>query len=165
VEDVPRVLAETGRDAIDAFVLDDVLEHLVDPRVALRTLNQCQKLGGLLFLQQMDLDSLGHKLFRRHWYYLQPAAHMFYFSERTLRALLETVGYQVKHIVRPQPLRSLRRTLSRTLPGAASKLLRAALRHPNAQRKPSYLTCRLRSADDMFLVVAAKARSSQAGAG
>jgi SAM-dependent methyltransferase len=158
-EDLPRVLAETGRNSVDAFVLDDVLEHLVDPRVALRTLNQCQKPGGLLFLQQMDLDSLGHRLFGRQWYYLQPAAHMFYFSERTLRALLGTAGYEVKHIVRPHLLTSVRRTLLRTLPGAASKLLRAALRHPKAQRKPSYLTCRLRSADDMFLVVATKRTS------
>jgi 2-polyprenyl-3-methyl-5-hydroxy-6-metoxy-1,4-benzoquinol methylase len=156
VDDLPRVLAETGRGSVDAFVLDDVLEHLVDPRFALRTLSQCQQPGGLLFLQQMDLDSLGHKLFQRNWYYLQPAAHMFYFSERTLRALLGTVGYEIKRVVRPRLLTNLRRTLSRTMPGAASKLLRAAISQPKTKRKPSYLTCRLRSADDMFLVVAAK---------
>jgi 2-polyprenyl-3-methyl-5-hydroxy-6-metoxy-1,4-benzoquinol methylase len=156
VQDLPRVLKERGQTHVDVFVLDDVLEHLVDPESALRTLRSCQQPGGLLMLQQMDLDSLGHRLFQRHWYYLQPAAHMFYFSERTLRALLDRVGYDVQRVVRPALLRNLRRTMSRTLPGAALKLARAGARGKHADRKPSYLTCRFRSADDMFLVIAQK---------
>jgi 2-polyprenyl-3-methyl-5-hydroxy-6-metoxy-1,4-benzoquinol methylase len=156
VEDLPSVLGERGTSHVDVFVLDDVLEHLVDPRVALRTLSRCQRQGGLLFLQQMDLDSLGHRLFARHWYYLQPAAHMFYFDERTLRALLASSGYEIKRIVRPRLLKNLRRTLLRTLPGAAAKLARAAVSGKQGRAKPSYLTCRLRSADDMFLAVAEK---------
>jgi 2-polyprenyl-3-methyl-5-hydroxy-6-metoxy-1,4-benzoquinol methylase len=154
VQDIPRVLSETGRAHVDAFVLDDVLEHLVDPAEALRVLRSCQRPGGRLFLQQMDLDSLGHRVFRRHWYYLQPAAHMYYFSEATLSALLHKVGYAVERVVRPALLSNVRRTLSRTLPGAGLKLVRSALPGHTPRRKPSYLTRRLRSADDMFLVVA-----------
>lgn len=156
VADLPRVLADRGEDHVDIIVLDDVLEHLVDPSAALRTLSACQEAGGLVLLQQMDLDSLGHRLFRRHWYYLQPAAHMFYFSERTLRALLDRAGYDVRRIVRPTLFRNLSRTVSRTLPGAAIKLARAAAQGDRTQRKPSYLACRLRSADDTFLVIAEK---------
>jgi 2-polyprenyl-3-methyl-5-hydroxy-6-metoxy-1,4-benzoquinol methylase len=151
VHDLPRVLKERRQAHVDTLVLDDVLEHLVDPLSALRTLRSCQQPGGLLMLQQMDLDSLGHRLFQRHWYYLQPAAHMFYFSERSLRALLDRVGYDVRRVVRPALFRNVRRTVSRTLPGAALKLARARAR---GTHKPSYLSLRLRSADDMFLVVA-----------
>jgi 2-polyprenyl-3-methyl-5-hydroxy-6-metoxy-1,4-benzoquinol methylase len=152
-EDLPRVLRECNRSHVDAFVLDDVLEHLVDPAAALRALSESQHAGGWLFLQQMDVDSLGHKLFRRHWYYLQPAAHMYYFRERTLRALLQRFGYDVVRIVRPALLRNLRRTLTRTWPGAALKFVRSRFARGG---KPSYLTQRLRSADDMFLVIAQK---------
>lgn len=155
VDDLPRVLADTRRTHVDAFTLDDVLEHLADPRAALERLKSVQHAGGLLFLQQMDLDSLGHKLFRRHWYYLQPAAHMYYFNERSLRRLLDQVGYDVISVQRPGIARNLRRTLTRTLPGAALRLLRT-LGRPGAHGKPSYLTRRFRSADDMFLVIARK---------
>jgi 2-polyprenyl-3-methyl-5-hydroxy-6-metoxy-1,4-benzoquinol methylase len=162
-EELPRVLTERGLTHVDVIALDDVLEHLVDPTVALRTFHACQQPGGLLLLQQMDLDSLGHRLFQRHWYYLQPAAHMFYFRERTLAALLDRVGYDVRQVIRPALLRNLRRTATRTFPGAALKLARAAVQTRGSARrphkKPSYLTCRLRSADDMFLVIAEKRRS------
>jgi len=150
---LPRVLTERGLRHVDVFVLDDVLEHLVDPGLALQTLSQAQQPQGLLILKQMDLESLGHRVFRRHWYYLQPAAHMFYFNEHTLRALLDRAGYTVTQVIRPSLPLNLRRTLSRTLPGAAVKLARALAR---PKRKPSYLSCRLRSADDMFTVIAEK---------
>lgn len=68
VDAVPRVLTERGLTHVDVFVLDDVLEHLVDPRLALQTLSLAQQPRGLLILKQMDLDSLGHRLFQRHWY-------------------------------------------------------------------------------------------------
>ncbi|HEY2736694.1 MAG TPA: class I SAM-dependent methyltransferase [Polyangiales bacterium] len=151
IDDVPRLCTERGRTSVDAFVLDDVLEHLVDPTAALRLLHAWQRPGGLLFLQQMDVESLGHKLFGKHWYYLQPAAHMFYFREATLRALLSQTGYDVVAVERPRPLRNLRRTLTRTLPGAAARWFGAGA---SGSDKPSYLTRRFRSADDTFLVIA-----------
>jgi SAM-dependent methyltransferase len=153
LEDVPRLVATQGIGHVDAFVLDDVVEHLVNPKLGLATLASVQKPGGLLFLQQMDRDSLGHRIARRHWYYVSPAGHMYYFDEKTLRALLDAVGYDVLSITRPNPLVNLRRTVTRTWPGAVAKILRSKL--PGAG-KASYLTRRLRSADDMFFVVAVK---------
>lgn len=152
-EDTHRILTSAGRQPVDAFVLDDVLEHLVNPRVVLATLRECQRAGGLLLLRQMDLNSLGHLLFRRHWYYLQPAAHMYYFSERTLRELLVSEGYMIVDVIRPKRFENLWRTATRTVPGSALRWAKAVVA-PGRHTKPSYLTRRLRSADDMFLVVA-----------
>ena len=142
------------------LVLDDIIEHLVDPLTSLRSFRECQRPGGLLMMQTMDVHSLGHRLYRRHWYHLAPAAHMFYFSEYTLRLLLDRAGYDVLRVVRAAPVRNLRRTITRSIPGAALRFARAAAKSRAAargngpNRKPSYINCRLRSSCDTILVVA-----------
>jgi len=154
--DLPQIMAKRGQEHVDVLVLDDIIEHLVDPSSSLVRLSDCQRPGGLMMLQTMDINSLGHRLYRRYWYHLAPAAHMFYFSEHTLRLLLDRAGYDIRRVVRPKPVRNLRRTLTRSLPGAVLRYGRVIARGKGAKPKPSYINCRLRSSCDTILVVAEK---------
>lgn len=151
ISDLPARMEAAGLDAVDGFVLDDVLEHLPHPNRDLATLARSQRSGGFVFLRQMDMASLGRRRFGDQWYYLQPAAHMFYFDEASVTALLARHGYEVVDVQRPHPTSTAARTYA-SLPGQWLKRWRA--RRAPAGRRPSYLTQRFKGADDMFLVTA-----------
>jgi 2-polyprenyl-3-methyl-5-hydroxy-6-metoxy-1,4-benzoquinol methylase len=158
INDVPALLQQIGEESVDAFVMDDVLEHLAYPRRDLETMARCQKTGGYLFLRQMDTNSLGHLIYGRNWYYIQPAAHMYYFNRRTLSMLLEQVGYDVVHVRRMPWWYNLSVLTARVV----RRKLRSIVLRPSTRPiwkvngKDIYLIERFKSTDDMFLLVARK---------
>lgn len=95
--DVPAATMEDARfpDAcFDAVALIDVIEHLADPLAVLREAARVTKPGGVLYLVTPDVESLSALVLRGRWWGLRPA-HIFYFSPRTLAAMLEKAGYRV----------------------------------------------------------------------
>lgn len=94
----PRVvqgsLAElTVAGAYDVVVMADVIEHTRQPAVDLRHAHRALRPGGVLFLATPSLDSWSARLLGRRWmeYKLE---HLYYFSERTLTALLARTGFE-----------------------------------------------------------------------
>ena len=81
------------RESFDAIVACDVIEHVRDPKSFLRTAYACLRPGGLVFLVTPSLDSWSRKLMRQHWMEYK-VEHLFYFSERSLRILLASAGFQ-----------------------------------------------------------------------
>jgi ABC-type ATPase with predicted acetyltransferase domain len=47
---------------------------------------------GLIFIYTMSLDSWTYRIFGKHWYYIDPIGHLYYFSDRTIQRLMEEVG-------------------------------------------------------------------------
>lgn len=142
-------LPKTGVEHFDIIVMDDVLEHLVHPIRELNTISKYQKTGGLLFLRQMDLDSQGYKRYGKDWYYLQPAAHQYYFDSKTIKTLLEKAGYTMVKIYRPSNMKNTVLTLALRLKRMVSG--------PDILKengKLLYLNQRKKTFDDMCLVVA-----------
>jgi 2-polyprenyl-3-methyl-5-hydroxy-6-metoxy-1,4-benzoquinol methylase len=82
------------RDHFDVVVLDDTIEHLPDPGRALHEIRQVLRPGGLLTLNTPNDDGWLRRLMGRHWFHCKPPEHLYYFSPRTLRALLERQGFQ-----------------------------------------------------------------------
>lgn len=83
----------------DAVTLWDVIEHLTDPVAAVATLQGMLKPGGVLALSTMDVDAPVAKLLGHRWpWYMQ--MHLFYFSRRSLRTLVERAGFEVLEIRR-----------------------------------------------------------------
>jgi len=78
----------------DVVTLFDVLEHLVDPAVALGRLRLALAGGGLLAVTVPDYGGLWARLAGRRWPFLTPWEHLVYFTRRTLRAMLVTVGFE-----------------------------------------------------------------------
>jgi 2-polyprenyl-3-methyl-5-hydroxy-6-metoxy-1,4-benzoquinol methylase len=94
--------AEPG--SVDAVVMLDVLEHLVDPVAALRGLRPALAEEGLLALSTVNVASLHARLRQGAWpWFIRP--HLHYFTPETLDATLAAAGFElVEWSVMPRPL-------------------------------------------------------------
>ncbi len=86
--------ADLPDNAFDVVTLWDVIEHLTDPREALIQARRVLSSDGLLVVHTIDIDSLFARLMGPHWPWLMEM-HIYYFSRRTLRMMLEQCGFQV----------------------------------------------------------------------
>jgi 2-polyprenyl-3-methyl-5-hydroxy-6-metoxy-1,4-benzoquinol methylase len=86
--------ADLPEAAFDVVTMWDVVEHVPDPR---RTLDRAYGLlrpGGLLVVHTIDIDSFFARMMGSRWPWLMEM-HIYYFSRRTLRAMLEKCGFRV----------------------------------------------------------------------
>ena len=72
----------------------DVLEHTGDPQAVLRECNRILKPGGILAINVPDNNSWLHKIMGRRWFFYL-SVHLYYFSRKTLRALLNKTGFSL----------------------------------------------------------------------
>lgn len=85
----PNLFPKTFFDVITIW---DVIEHFSDPLVALQTVFDYLKPGGVLAMTTMDVDSLTAKLLGKTWpWYMR--MHRVYFSKRTMKQMLEKAGF------------------------------------------------------------------------
>jgi SAM-dependent methyltransferase len=78
----------------DVVTMWDVIEHLPDPLGTLRHSHRLLKQGGLVVVHTIDIDSLFARLMGARWPWLMEM-HIYYFSQRTLRMMLERCDFQV----------------------------------------------------------------------
>lgn len=81
-------------DQFDVAVLWDVLEHMKDPRGALRQVNRLLPRGGLLCLSTLDIDNWFPRLLGRHWPWLMDM-HLFYFRRKLMGRLFAQAGFEL----------------------------------------------------------------------
>jgi SAM-dependent methyltransferase len=91
IEDLGELLNE---EVVSVITLFHVVEHLQDPRAAIKLIHDHLPIGGHLVLETPDIDSyMIRKLDYRHP--LIYPEHLFYFNEQTLCALLTDVGFSI----------------------------------------------------------------------
>lgn len=78
----------------DVITLNHVIEHVSDPIELLRSCYRLLKLGGQLWLQTPNIDSLGSRRYGRHWRGLEPPRHLVLFDPVSLRSALHQAGFQ-----------------------------------------------------------------------
>lgn len=90
--------AVTGDDyppnTFDAVTLWHVFEHLTEPVFTLRTIARILKPTGVLFLSLPNIESWQARLFRGHWFHLDPPRHLFLISPRRLAASAGELGFR-----------------------------------------------------------------------
>jgi len=86
--------AELPETYFDVVTMWDVIEHVADPRGTLEKAHRLLKPGGLAVVHTIDIESPLARLMGVRWPWLMEM-HIYYFSRRTLRAMLETCGFQV----------------------------------------------------------------------
>jgi len=95
---VAGTLATSGlKDAsFDVITLWDVIEHVPDPQGELCEVHRLLKPGGVVVIHTIDIESPFARLMGRRWPWLMEM-HLYYFAPRTLRRMLEEVGFEVIH--------------------------------------------------------------------
>lgn len=85
----------------DIIALNHVLEHIVNPNKELGQIRRILKNDGILFLSTPNIHSFQFKISREYWFALDLPRHLFLFSPKTLRMLLEKNGFKVVKISYP----------------------------------------------------------------
>jgi 2-polyprenyl-3-methyl-5-hydroxy-6-metoxy-1,4-benzoquinol methylase len=81
--------------SFDVVTHTHVMEHVYEPLALLRECTRVLKPGGRLVLIAVNVEGLGHWLFRRSWSGLEVPRHLTIFSARALGACLEQAGLEL----------------------------------------------------------------------
>lgn len=80
------------KQSYDVAVLSEVLEHLRDPRAALENTARSLRRGGVAYLTTPNYGALSRRVLQDRWRIVGVPEHLYYFSPRSLSALLQSVG-------------------------------------------------------------------------
>jgi SAM-dependent methyltransferase len=92
--------APIAAGSFDAAAMFDVIEHLFDPRSVLTAIARALVPGGLVVISTPNYDSASRHLLGVDWAVLSPLEHVYYFTEKSLRCLLEATGFSDVHFIR-----------------------------------------------------------------
>ena len=79
----------------DVVTMWDVLEHLSDPAKYLKSINNILSQGGILAINTIDSSSWWAKLWGKNWHAILPPEHLFYYSVKSLKMLLENNSFKI----------------------------------------------------------------------
>lgn len=82
-------------NSFDAITAHHVIEHTHDPISFLREAYRILKPGGRLVITTPNIESLGHRVFKRDWRGLEVPRHLQLFSPTTLRVCSDKIGYEI----------------------------------------------------------------------
>ncbi len=102
--------ADVGGPA-DVMAMWDVIEHLERPDAFLAHAAELLRPGGMIFLTTGDIGSFVARVRGRRWRMIHPPTHLHYFSQITIRRLLEHTGFRVLEIRSTGVARSIRQIL------------------------------------------------------
>ena len=91
----------------DAVILVHSLEHLPHPLETLVEIKRIMKKTGILYISLPNIASYRAKRLGEKWGALKPAEHLFFFSPKTLRVLLERAGFDIARIDTSTPIMDL----------------------------------------------------------
>ena len=81
-------------DSFDAVIMSHVIEHVHDPVALLSECRRILKSGGALSLVTPHVNALGHRIFAKSWFFLDPPRHLHLFSVPSLRGALDRAGFE-----------------------------------------------------------------------
>lgn len=85
-----------ARELVDLAVVNHVLEHLHDPIGTLREIRKLIKPEGYLYVDVPDAEEYG-TIYDLH------IAHIYHFTEKTLKNIVQQAGYQVNKVEKHHP--------------------------------------------------------------
>ncbi|MBN1583347.1 MAG: class I SAM-dependent methyltransferase [Anaerolineae bacterium] len=87
--------AELDPATFDVVTMWDVVEHLADPMADIQEVTRILKPGGIFCVHTMNVDSFFARLMGKRWPWLVEM-HLYFFSPKTLRAMVEKAGLKVE---------------------------------------------------------------------
>ena len=124
-------------NAFRAVAFYHVLEHLDRPERYLRETHRLLRPDGLLVVEVPDAAGPGFRLLGSRNFCLDYPNHLYFFTARSLRELLEEAGFEVtaesRFSLEYSPFTTLQNLLN-ALPGAPGRLYRSLQRNDEARR-------------------------------
>lgn len=77
----------------DVIFLSHLIEHLENPMETLKLINHIIKDEGVLILRCPNFISLMSRLTGKSWWWLAPPEHLYHFSPKTIRIILNKTGF------------------------------------------------------------------------
>lgn len=90
--------AQLPSDSFDAVTLWDVVEHLTNPAADLSQVHRVLKPSGVVGIHTIDIESLLARMMGPRWPWLMEM-HLYYFSPRTLAAMLQQIGFRIERVI------------------------------------------------------------------
>lgn len=101
---VLRSLTEVSNNKFDLILMIEVIEHLLVPVNSLFELNQCLTSNGKLFITTPNRLGWRARISGSNWREAQKKFHLYLFSEKSLRNLLENNGFKNIKRIRFSPI-------------------------------------------------------------
>ena len=95
----------------NVFCLWDTIEHLKRPDLYVKKIRETIAPGGIVCLTTGDINAFVPRMQRGNWRMIHPPTHLFYFSRKTLFALLKNNGFKIVYASHVGFFRSLKRAL------------------------------------------------------
>lgn len=84
-----------SKKSFDVITMIDSLEHVSNPRKILLKSKEIMKKEGLIVIQTPNAESFISKLTGKNWFWLLPSQHLYLFSIKSLKMLLEQTGFKI----------------------------------------------------------------------
>src|SRR5206468_4886957 len=86
--------ARLGRAPFDYILLQDVLEHVEDPRALFAELDAFLKPGGCVLVGTPNADDINLRPYEKHWLELHPPYHLHIYTRAALSELGSEIGWR-----------------------------------------------------------------------
>lgn len=86
------------KEKFDVIILNHTLEHLENPAEVIKKVKNLLSPGGLIYIDVPNFGGLSAKLLGNNWPLLLPSEHLWHFTEKSLKILLEKLGFKIKFI-------------------------------------------------------------------
>lgn len=83
------------KDSIDVIVSFHVIEHVYDPKLYISKSQKILKKGGLLVMETPTYDTFTFKLLRYRERSVRCNGHVYFFTKKSLRRMVEEAGFKV----------------------------------------------------------------------
>lgn len=87
--------AKLSKNYFDVVVANHTLEHVDNPNLFLRKVNQILKNDGIVFIDVPNAGGIGSKLLGKKWPYLLPKEHVSQFTKESLSHVFTQAGFKV----------------------------------------------------------------------
>ncbi|MBR9705525.1 class I SAM-dependent methyltransferase [Candidatus Pacearchaeota archaeon] len=92
---VKNSISDFKKNFFDIITMWQVIEHLHNPNETLKKINHLLKKDGNLVISTLNMESSEAKFFKKHWFHLDIPRHLYFFSPKTLKKLLQKNGFKI----------------------------------------------------------------------